>query len=167
MQELVNKGVSVFCASGIPIRDEYHRANRNPAYGRGIHHLKLYVRGDWVICGSTNWTLSSRCNTEMSFLLKLSYAGKQELMRRLALVYQDSITFADACTRFEADERKHSSARANSVVTGSSAPSSSAGPHFSGNDQRRVPSSPPQVIPSIAPSLRTLGTEMRNIFEDH
>ena len=66
------RGVDVYGLSGKDIQGEYAEVGRNVFPATGICHVKRLRLGPYCLLGSTNWTTSSRCNIEQSFLVKLS-----------------------------------------------------------------------------------------------
>ena len=70
---LVCMGVKVIGLSGQDIRKEYEEDGRGRVFpAEGICHVKRIRLGPYCLLGSTNWTTSSRCNIEQSFLVKFS-----------------------------------------------------------------------------------------------
>ena len=84
--ELRNAGVTAWLGTGIDIQEEYAAAGRKVRPGQGILHAKRVRADNWMVCGSTNWTTCSRCNTEVSVLVQLSadgIAGFEDVVARL------------------------------------------------------------------------------------
>jgi len=74
LEDLRKNGVEVYLVQGI-------------AAG-GIQHSKsLFVDG-FYMCGSTNWTSSSRSNHEISVLMELSEEGETAVMQKLGYIMQ-------------------------------------------------------------------------------
>jgi len=74
LDDLRKNGVEVYLVQGI-------------AAG-GIQHSKsLFVDG-FYMCGSTNWTTSSRSNHEVSVLMELSEEGETAVMQKLGYIMQ-------------------------------------------------------------------------------
>ena len=71
--------VAMYLCYGSSIEENYHSANRNVRVtgGRslGAFHAKCIRVGEYLVVGSTNWTLSSLCNREMSILCRLDQEG--------------------------------------------------------------------------------------------
>ena len=80
-------------ADGTEIQEEYAAIGRSVRPGRGILHMKVLAVGPYAIIGSTNWTTSSKCNHEMSSVLKLTEDGSMELDRRIAALKEQSERF--------------------------------------------------------------------------
>ena len=79
-------GVQILLVNGKDIQEAYANAGRSVRPGRGIMHSKTILVADradfsnenYVIIGSTNWTISSLCNFETSMLLQLSQRGARK-----------------------------------------------------------------------------------------
>jgi hypothetical protein len=70
---LSSSGCLVRLATGVSLSEEYNRAGRSVSRGlEGVSHAKAILSGTWFLCGSTNWTTSSRCNVERSTLTELT-----------------------------------------------------------------------------------------------
>ena len=88
LQRLLEAGCDIFLMSGVDIRAEYEDAGRPGVRpGTGHQHAKYLRIGNIAICGSTNWTTSSRCNNELSLLVELSseqeafvYKAKEKML---------------------------------------------------------------------------------------
>ena len=77
--ELRDNGITVWLGTGTDIQEEYAAAGRKVRPGQGILHAKCIRADNWMVCGSTNWTACSRCNTEVSVLIQLQQMGLQGL----------------------------------------------------------------------------------------
>ena len=58
-------------------------ANRN-CYKQGAQHSKVFSAGRFLIIGSTNWTVSSEANQELSVLLYIEPSGNELRARAIA-----------------------------------------------------------------------------------
>jgi hypothetical protein len=83
---LSSSGCLVRLATGVPLSDEYNKAGRNVGRGlEGVSHAKAILTGTWFLCGSTNWTTSSRCNVERSTLTELTeHASRLQYQKALS-----------------------------------------------------------------------------------
>jgi hypothetical protein len=80
-------GVAVYLVAGLDIQPEYALVGKSVRPGIGILHQKTALIGNWLVCGSTNFTTSSRTNRELSVLLWLDDATVRqyhELYKELA-----------------------------------------------------------------------------------
>ena len=76
-------GTEISLVNGKDIQAEYQTVGRQLPPGRGIQHSKTLFIADnaeftgenYLIIGSCNWTTSSRCNFELSVLLRLDRDG--------------------------------------------------------------------------------------------
>ena len=93
--ELREAGVTVWLGTGTDIQPEYAAAGRKVRPGKGILHAKCLRADNWLICGSTNWTTCSRCNTELSVLIQLSPEGIAELENIAAKLHGRSVLLSD------------------------------------------------------------------------
>ena len=75
LTDLQDNGVTVLLSKGIPIEPEYTAVGKPGRSGTGIQHSKCFMMGAFLIAGSTNWTTSSKCNAEVSLLIKLGAEG--------------------------------------------------------------------------------------------
>jgi len=74
LEMLRRGGVEVYLAKGVT--------------AGGIQHSKTLLVDGYYLCGSTNWTSSSRSNHESSMLIELSDEGKKAVMSKLGYVMQ-------------------------------------------------------------------------------
>ena len=74
LEMLRRGGVEVYLAKGVT--------------SGGIQHSKTLLVDGYYLCGSTNWTNSSRSNHESSMLIELSDEGKKAVMSKLGYVMQ-------------------------------------------------------------------------------
>ena len=58
----------VYSAFGRPLSDRY-------CYKQGAHHTKAFSVGKFLVVGSTNWTVSSEANQELSVLMYIEQGG--------------------------------------------------------------------------------------------
>ena len=92
LEQLISHGVEVRGQSGHEIRSEYLAAGRSVPAARGAMHAKSLLVDQYLIIGSTNWTISSRTNQEISVLLQLNSRGLTELdIRRAAVVKKSQL----------------------------------------------------------------------------
>ena len=77
----------------------------------GIQHSKTLLCDEFLICGSTNWTGSSRENHEESMLVALNEAGIAAHDERLRYIKEHSQAFTE---ELEKAGRAHRSQRAAS-----------------------------------------------------
>ena len=95
--KLVKGGVTVYLAEGISIGSEYEAVGRSVSepFKRGILHSKTFRHGYHYICGSSNWTASSKCNFEQCALVHLTKTGldaveaQERILRGVAHPYTD------------------------------------------------------------------------------
>ena len=76
LEMLRRGGVEVYLAKGVT--------------SGGIQHSKTLLVDGYYLCGSTNWTNSSRSNHESSMLIELSDEGKKAVMQKLGYMMQDA-----------------------------------------------------------------------------
>ena len=76
LEMLRRGGVEVYLAKGVT--------------SGGIQHSKTLLVDGYYLCGSTNWTSSSRSNHESSMLIELSDEGKKAVMQKLGYMMQDA-----------------------------------------------------------------------------
>ena len=69
-QQLEANKIPVILLKGGELGPEYKAVNRK-CTGRGIQHAKSLLVDNKLILGSTNWTVSSRANSELGVLLEL------------------------------------------------------------------------------------------------
>ena len=119
--ELRDHGITVWLGTGTDIQEEYAAAGRKVRPGQGILHAKCVRADNWVVCGSTNWTTCSRCNTEMSVLIQLSadgIAAFEDIVLRLrarsVLLDDGHITTAQNRSPSSRSSRSHSLRRSRS-----------------------------------------------------
>ncbi len=75
--ELLRRGgVEVYLAQGVT--------------AGGIQHSKTLLVDGYYLCGSTNWTSSSRSNHESSMLIELTDEGKKAVMSKLGYIMQSA-----------------------------------------------------------------------------
>ena len=72
LELLRREGVEVFLAHGV--------------LTGGIQHSKTMLVDHLYLCGSTNWTSSSRSNHESSLLVELTEEGRLEVMQKLGYI---------------------------------------------------------------------------------
>ena len=79
-RQLLNAGVEVRLSQGMRLTPVYAAAGREERLGSlvGILHAKSINVGSMAITGSTNWTVSSRANQELStcFFMDDETAGR-------------------------------------------------------------------------------------------
>ena len=86
-------GVEIGLVNGKDIQGVYSEAGRSVRPGRGIMHSNTIFAADKsdfsgennCVVGSTNWTISSLCNFEMSVLLQLTQQAGSEWFDRIIL----------------------------------------------------------------------------------
>jgi len=98
LELLRRTGVEVFLAQGI--------------VAGGIQHSKSLLVDAHFLCGSTNWTSSSRSNHEFSVLIGLSEEGKISVMEKLGYVMQSAELLTTKTAQASQDWRE---ARSNRV----------------------------------------------------
>jgi hypothetical protein len=79
--KLSSNGCLVRMARGTALDGEYYKVGRGGGKKglEGVSHAKAILSGTWFLCGSTNWTTSSRGNVEKSTLIELTeYASRQQ-----------------------------------------------------------------------------------------
>ena len=76
LEMLRRGGVEVYLAKGVT--------------AGGIQHSKALLVDGYYMCGSTNWTNSSRSNHESSVLIELSDEGKKAVMQKLGYMMQEA-----------------------------------------------------------------------------
>ena len=84
-------GVEIGLVNSKDIQGVYSEAGRSVRPGRGIMHSKtIFAAGksdfsgeNYCVVGSTNWTISSLCNFEMSVLLQLTQQAGSEWFDRI------------------------------------------------------------------------------------
>ena len=76
LEMLRRGGVEVYLAKGVT--------------AGGIQHSKALLVDGYYMCGSTNWTNSSRSNHESSVLIELSDEGKKAVMHKLGYMMQEA-----------------------------------------------------------------------------
>jgi phosphatidylserine/phosphatidylglycerophosphate/cardiolipin synthase-like enzyme len=112
--ELLRRGgVEVYLAKGVT--------------AGGIQHSKTLLVDGYYLCGSTNWTSSSRSNHESSMLIELSDEGKKAVMSKLGYVMQSAEMLSQDTVKRSQDWRE-------AKVRGRSADPS---PHRFGETARR------------------------------
>ena len=77
-QQLQANNIEVFLMKGGPLGPEYKRVGR-PITGTGIQHAKTVLADDHLVIGSCNWTVSSRANSELGALIRMTPRGAQLL----------------------------------------------------------------------------------------
>ena len=68
---MLENGVRLYFASGIPIQEEYGYIGKKVRKAFGLQHSKTVRVGHWWLTGSCNWSTSSRCNLEVDTLTEL------------------------------------------------------------------------------------------------
>ena len=61
---------------GGPLAPEYLRVGRTIS-GTGIQHAKTLLADHTLVVGSTNWTVSSRANSEVGVMVRLHPSGER------------------------------------------------------------------------------------------
>jgi phosphatidylserine/phosphatidylglycerophosphate/cardiolipin synthase-like enzyme len=117
LEMLRRGGVEVYLAKGVT--------------AGGIQHSKTLLVDDYYLCGSTNWTSSSRSNHESSMLIELSDEGKKAVMSKLGYVMQSAELLSQDTVKRSQDWRE---ANREAKVRGRSADPS---PHRFGETARR------------------------------
>ena len=79
--------------------------------GVGLQHAKVLQAGDYLIVGSTNFTVSSKANLEISVLLHLTDAGSAAMDRLFARWLALSAPFSDELVAEAEDARVRRSDR--------------------------------------------------------
>ena len=92
-QELADAGVHVTMVKGYETKSTYQSHGRECRPGYGIQHSKTLVVDEYLVLGSTNWTVSSCCNREMSALILLNEQGMIEVDRWRKDQLRDAETF--------------------------------------------------------------------------
>jgi phosphatidylserine/phosphatidylglycerophosphate/cardiolipin synthase-like enzyme len=95
MQELYEGGVKVILVKGANLRDEYSAVGRDFS-GRGIQHSKTLLVDRFLLCGSTNWTTSSKGNFELSLLQELSPLGLKAYEDWVQLLFDAGVRYTEA-----------------------------------------------------------------------
>jgi uncharacterized small protein (DUF1192 family) len=138
-------GVNVVLATGMDTQGEYAEAGRAVRPGRGLLHAKVYRMGEYLVCGSANWTTSSKCNVEFCTLTRLSARGVREFEDRIGLLRSKATPLtaeleieAEASRTRVAERRKMRSASPDIVRT----PERQPGRAYY-HKLKRSPSSPP------------------------
>ena len=139
MKHMRAAGIAVKLASGISITDAYSAAGKPGKYGTGILHTKVLRMDQYAIVGSANWTISSKSNVEMSALISLSPAGREEFDRRCELILKTSTTLTDELEQEVERQKSEKEEWKRRLRTTSPSQSRSSASH------RRSPSSPPNT----------------------
>ena len=71
----------------------YQAAGRYAPYGDGIQHGKVLLVGHYLLAGSANWTVASRCNVEYGLLVALSSEGVEQFRKTFQKSYDRSVDF--------------------------------------------------------------------------
>ena len=93
MQQLRAGGVAVRLCRGFDIAPVYQAAGRYAPYGDGIQHGKVLLVGHYLLAGSANWTVASRCNVEYGLLVALSSEGVEQFRKTFQKSYDRSVDF--------------------------------------------------------------------------
>ena len=120
-------GVGVFTLSGVNLLPEYQEVGRRAPSVLRRQHSKVLRVGRMLISGSTNWTTSSRCNREMSFLVELNAAGVAQY-DRLADEWREEAEPLTQKVIDSADEARTSKAAAKAMQRSKSASALSRSP---------------------------------------
>ena len=75
-QQLDAHRISVVLQKGGPLAPEYARVGRTLS-GTGIQHAKTLLADHTLVVGSTNWTVSSRANSEVGVKIRLHPSGER------------------------------------------------------------------------------------------
>ena len=75
-QQLDAHRISVVLQKGGPLAPEYLRVGRTLS-GTGIQHAKTLLADHTLVVGSTNWTVSSRANSEVGVKIRLHPSGER------------------------------------------------------------------------------------------
>ena len=128
--QLNQSGAKIWLCKGRDIRDEYKKVGRDVPPGTGILHEKAMLIGPFLICGSTNWTTSSRSNHELSVLVWLDEDARDEYRNRfhnlvsMGTPLTDKIIADADATREEKRQKKLKEKRRKEASSRSSAASS-------------------------------------------
>jgi phosphatidylserine/phosphatidylglycerophosphate/cardiolipin synthase-like enzyme len=110
-------GVQVRLASGLDLRKEYSAVGRSvSSTGEfvGASHSKAILTGNWLLCGSTNWTTSSRGNVEMSTLSRLNEFASRDQYRIANAQWEKAVEFTEDL-RHQEEHRGRSESRSRSA----------------------------------------------------
>ena len=76
-------------------------------------HAKLLVAGDYMIVGSTNWTTSSKANSEVSVLLHLTRQGKDIVEGHVRKYKQQTVVYDNAWDEYVGERRDQRRSRSS------------------------------------------------------
>jgi hypothetical protein len=111
-------GVQVRLASGLDLHKEYNAVGRPVSSAKGdfvgASHSKAILTGQWLLCGSTNWTTSSRGNVEMSTLSRLSEFASREQYRIANVQWDKAVEFTEDL-RHQEEHRGRADSRSRSA----------------------------------------------------
>jgi hypothetical protein len=111
-------GVQVRLASGLDLHKEYNAVGRPVSSTRGdfvgASHSKAILTGHWLLCGSTNWTTSSRGNVEMSTLSRLNEFASRDQYRIANSQWEKAVEFTEDL-RHQEEHRGRSESRSRSA----------------------------------------------------
>jgi phosphatidylserine/phosphatidylglycerophosphate/cardiolipin synthase-like enzyme len=97
---LSSHGVQVRLATGGDLQKEYNAVGRTVKSGiEGVSHSKAILSGLWLLCGSTNWTTSSRGNVEMTTLSHLNEHASREQYRIAQAQWEQAEEFTEDLRR--------------------------------------------------------------------
>ena len=75
-QQLQANRIPVTLLKGGPLGPEYKKVGR-VVNGTGIQHAKTVLADGMLVVGSCNWTVSSKANSEVAVLIRLSNSGER------------------------------------------------------------------------------------------
>ena len=81
-QQLQANRIEVVLQKGAALGPEYQRVGRTVT-GTGIQHAKCLLADNMLVVGSTNWTTSSRGNSEVGVLIRLRSSAEQVVKEML------------------------------------------------------------------------------------
>ena len=108
-QQLHAVGIQVVLAHGESTQPHYAAVGRKGGF-RGIVHAKAALVGPLLLCGSANWTTSTRANRELSTLSRLDSEPEEEVRVLFQSWYDLGYTLAEA--EKASEQRKRSKSRA-------------------------------------------------------
>ena len=138
LQRMRASGIAVKLASGIGITEAYAAVGKPGKFGTGILHTKVFRMDQYAIIGSANWTVSSKSNVEMSALVRLTRAGRDEFDRRCELILRTASTLTDELAQKVEEQKAEKEAWKRRLRTVSP-------PRKATASIRRSPSSPSQT----------------------